>query len=146
MDSWYYSPYPEPYASQHKLYVCEFTLKYFRKKQTLLQHQAKLLVRHPPGGCVLKFKRWHASRVLAVGLQHLDKLLHRHLAGGWNFVKSLHAGRVFVCVWSGDAKELQIQFMPQNSMECFQDLSQRQVKVLLARFFNLSFLGLARIV
>lgn len=23
MDTWYYSPYPEPYASCEKLYICE---------------------------------------------------------------------------------------------------------------------------
>ena len=50
MDTWYYSPYPEPYASQQKLYICEYTLKYFRKKKTLLRHLTKLEVRHPPGG------------------------------------------------------------------------------------------------
>ena len=50
MDTWYYSPYPEPYASQHKLYICEYTLKYFRKKKTLMRHLAKLDLRHPPGG------------------------------------------------------------------------------------------------
>ena len=33
-----------------KLYVCEFTLKYFRKKKTLVRHLAKLDIRHPPGG------------------------------------------------------------------------------------------------
>lgn len=49
MDTWYYSPYPEPYASHDKLYVCEFTLKYFRKKKTLIRHLAKLEIRHPPG-------------------------------------------------------------------------------------------------
>ncbi len=49
MDTWYYSPYPEPYASQNKLYICEFTLKYFRKKRTLIRHLAKLEIRHPPG-------------------------------------------------------------------------------------------------
>lgn len=49
MDTWYYSPYPEPYASCHKLYVCEYSLKYFRKKATLLRHLAKLEARHPPG-------------------------------------------------------------------------------------------------
>lgn len=27
MDTWYYSPYPEPHASCHKLYICEYTLK-----------------------------------------------------------------------------------------------------------------------
>jgi len=49
MDTWYYSPYPEPYASANKLYVCEYTLKYFRKKSTLIRHLAKLEIRHPPG-------------------------------------------------------------------------------------------------
>ena len=27
VDAWYFSPYPEPFASQRKLYVCEYTLK-----------------------------------------------------------------------------------------------------------------------
>lgn len=49
MDTWYWSPYPEPYASQHKLYICEYSLKYFRKKRTLIRHLAKLEIRHPPG-------------------------------------------------------------------------------------------------
>jgi len=49
MDTWYYSPFPEPYASCHKLYICEYSLKYFRKKATLLRHLAKLKERHPPG-------------------------------------------------------------------------------------------------
>ena len=50
MDTWYYAPYPEPYSSQQKLYICEYTLKYFRKKKTLIRHLAKLDLRHPPGG------------------------------------------------------------------------------------------------
>lgn len=49
MDTWYHAPYPEPYASCSKLYLCEFSLKYFRKKRTLLKHLAKLDARHPPG-------------------------------------------------------------------------------------------------
>eukprot|EP00798_Chlamydomonas_sp_ICE-L_P017489 gene17489-23794_t len=49
MDTWYFSPFPEPHASATKLYICEFTLKYFRKKRTLLRHLAKLDIRHPPG-------------------------------------------------------------------------------------------------
>jgi len=49
VDTWYYSPYPEPYASRDMLYICEFTLKYFSKKKTLLKHTAKLQQRHPPG-------------------------------------------------------------------------------------------------
>jgi GNAT superfamily N-acetyltransferase len=49
VDTWYYSPYPEPYASCHKLFLCEYTLKYFRKKKTLLRHLGKCALRHPPG-------------------------------------------------------------------------------------------------
>jgi GNAT superfamily N-acetyltransferase len=49
MDTWYYSPYPEPYSSCEKLYICEYSLKYFRKKKTLLRHLAKLTLRAPPG-------------------------------------------------------------------------------------------------
>ena len=49
MDTWYYSPYPEPHASCERLYICEYTLKYFRKKKTLLRHLAKTKARQPPG-------------------------------------------------------------------------------------------------
>lgn len=49
MDTWYYSPYPEPYASLEKLHVCQFCLKYFGKEKTLIRHMAKCEMRHPPG-------------------------------------------------------------------------------------------------
>ena len=49
VDTWYYSPYPEPYASQQRLTMCEFCLKYFRKKKTLLRHCSKCQLKHPPG-------------------------------------------------------------------------------------------------
>jgi hypothetical protein len=49
LDTWYFSPFPEPYASCPKLYICEYSLKYFRKKRSLLRHLAKLEARHPPG-------------------------------------------------------------------------------------------------
>lgn len=49
IDTWYYSPYPEPFASQQKLFLCEFCLKYFRKRKTLLRHLARCDPLHPPG-------------------------------------------------------------------------------------------------
>ncbi|KDD77089.1 MOZ/SAS family protein [Helicosporidium sp. ATCC 50920] len=49
LDAWYYSPYPEPYASCEQLFICEYTLKYFRKRRTLLRHLAKCSTFHPPG-------------------------------------------------------------------------------------------------
>eukprot|EP00873_Tetraselmis_striata_P035272 jgi/Tetstr1/455536/TSEL_042358.t1 len=49
MDAWYYSPFPEAYSNQDKLYMCEFCLKYMKKKKTLLRHRAKCAWTHPPG-------------------------------------------------------------------------------------------------
>lgn len=48
----YYSPYPEPYCGCEKLYVCEYTMKYFRKPKSLERHLAKLQTRQPPGALV----------------------------------------------------------------------------------------------
>lgn len=47
--TWYYSPYPEEFNHLDKLYVCEFCLKYFRKKKTFVRHGEKCDFRHPPG-------------------------------------------------------------------------------------------------
>jgi len=49
MDAWYYSPYPEPFNALDTLHVCEFCLKYFAKRSTLLRHAARCDLRHPPG-------------------------------------------------------------------------------------------------
>lgn len=49
MDTWYYSPFPEPYCNHHTLYVCEFCLKYFRKGKTLVQHERRCPHTAPPG-------------------------------------------------------------------------------------------------
>ena len=46
---WYFSPYPEEYCKEAKLFVCEFCLKYMKKKHTLDRHRAKCELRHPPG-------------------------------------------------------------------------------------------------
>jgi len=49
LDTWYYSPYPEEYRSQSKLYVCEWCLKYMKKLSTLENHKKDCMIRHPPG-------------------------------------------------------------------------------------------------
>ncbi|GAB5363196.1 hypothetical protein AAMO2058_000862700 [Amorphochlora amoebiformis] len=56
MDAWYYSPYPEEQARDKKLYICEFCLKYFRKKKTLIHHAQKCILRHPPGNEIYRDK------------------------------------------------------------------------------------------
>ena len=49
LDTWYYSPFPEEYASDTKLYFCEFCLKYMHSKKTLVRHMHKCTDHHPPG-------------------------------------------------------------------------------------------------
>lgn len=39
IDTWYFSPYPEEFAKCSKLYLCEFCLKYMKKKKTLTRHK-----------------------------------------------------------------------------------------------------------
>jgi len=49
VEAWYYSPYPEEYAYEEKLFVCEFCLKYMKKKKNYLQHKGDCKCRCPPG-------------------------------------------------------------------------------------------------
>ena len=49
IDTWYFSPYPEEFAKCNKLYLCEFCLKYMKKKKTLERHKQKCDLKHPPG-------------------------------------------------------------------------------------------------
>jgi histone acetyltransferase MYST1 len=49
INSWYYSPYPEEYGKQKELYICEFCLKYMRKKKTIIAHKEKCKFKNPPG-------------------------------------------------------------------------------------------------
>jgi len=49
IDTWYFSPYPEEFAKVDKLFICEFCLKYMKKKKTLVRHKLKCDLRHPPG-------------------------------------------------------------------------------------------------
>jgi histone acetyltransferase MYST1 len=49
VDTWYFSPYPEEYANLDVMYMCEFCLKYMKRKSTLQRHQTKCDLKHPPG-------------------------------------------------------------------------------------------------
>jgi histone acetyltransferase MYST1 len=50
IDTWYFSPYPEEFTNDSKkLYICEFCLKYMKKKKTMDRHRVKCHMRHPPG-------------------------------------------------------------------------------------------------
>lgn len=39
IDAWYFSPYPEEYGKQSKLWICEFCLKYMKLERSYRYHQ-----------------------------------------------------------------------------------------------------------
>ncbi|XP_074647511.1 histone acetyltransferase KAT8-like [Tubulanus polymorphus] len=49
IDAWYFSPYPEEYGKQSKLWICEYCLKYMRLEKSFRYHQSQCTWRHPPG-------------------------------------------------------------------------------------------------
>lgn len=49
IETWYYSPYPEEYCGDEKMFICEFCLKYMKKQLTLLKHSEVCTRKSPPG-------------------------------------------------------------------------------------------------
>lgn len=49
IEAWYFSPYPNEYSNEKRLWVCEFCLKYMKKKRTFLRHRCECPCRGPPG-------------------------------------------------------------------------------------------------
>lgn len=49
VDTWYYSPFPDEFASCNTLYICEYCLKYMSNPKTYQRHTLKCELRHPPG-------------------------------------------------------------------------------------------------
>lgn len=47
--AWYFSPYPEEYAQEERLFVCEFCLTYCKNARTFRRHKADCSMRSPPG-------------------------------------------------------------------------------------------------
>ena len=52
--TWYSSPYPQEYAMQPVLYLCEFCLKYMKSRSILKRHRAKCNWFHPPANEVYR--------------------------------------------------------------------------------------------
>ena len=44
IDTWYFSPYPDEYGKQCKLYICEYCLKYMKLEKTFRYHQVRALI------------------------------------------------------------------------------------------------------
>jgi hypothetical protein len=49
METWYWSPLPPEFSGVRKLYVCEYDLAFFKRRDQMLRHLQKVRVQHPPG-------------------------------------------------------------------------------------------------
>lgn len=47
IDAWYFSPFPEDYGKQPKLWLCEYCLKYMKFEKSYRFHLVRL--GHSPG-------------------------------------------------------------------------------------------------
>ena len=52
LNAWYYSPFPESVHNCDLLYVCNFCLKYFSRRNTFRTHEAECLCCGPPGNLI----------------------------------------------------------------------------------------------
>ncbi|XP_065061787.1 histone acetyltransferase KAT8-like isoform X2 [Rhopilema esculentum] len=49
IDTWYFSPFPDEYGKQVKLFICEYCVKYMKFEKTYRHHQKTCTHRQPPG-------------------------------------------------------------------------------------------------
>uniref|UniRef100_A0A672YPF2 Histone acetyltransferase n=1 Tax=Sphaeramia orbicularis TaxID=375764 RepID=A0A672YPF2_9TELE len=56
IDAWYFSPFPEDYGKQPKLWICEYCLKYMKYEKTFRHHLVKSLTSDPV--CLQSHCQW----------------------------------------------------------------------------------------
>lgn len=49
IDTWYFSPYPDQYWGEERLFICEYCLKYMKRQKTLWTHMQECVSHCPPG-------------------------------------------------------------------------------------------------
>ncbi|UYV82838.1 KAT8 [Cordylochernes scorpioides] len=49
IDAWYFSPFPDEYGKQPKLWICEYCLKYMKFEKSYRIHLGPCKLRQPPG-------------------------------------------------------------------------------------------------
>jgi len=49
VDAWYFSPFPDDFGKQSKLWICEFCLKYMKFEKSYRFHLTDCPMRQPPG-------------------------------------------------------------------------------------------------
>ena len=56
MDTWYFSPLPKNFHNIDTLYVCEYDMALFVKREAMLRHLKKVRILHPPGVEIYRHK------------------------------------------------------------------------------------------
>ncbi|CAI6375904.1 unnamed protein product [Macrosiphum euphorbiae] len=56
IDTWYFSPFPEEYQKESKIWICEYCLKYCKLEKTFKYHMSQCIWRQPPGVEVYHYK------------------------------------------------------------------------------------------
>jgi histone acetyltransferase MYST1 len=68
-DAWFDSPFPEEYADERRLFVCDFCLKYHRKRRAYIAHKKTCELRHPPGNEIYRHPERRATATTAARAQ-----------------------------------------------------------------------------
>lgn len=68
IEAWYFSPYPEDYGKQPKLYICEYCLKYMKLENTYGRHLCDCDWQQPPGKEI--YRRGNISVYETDGKEH----------------------------------------------------------------------------
>lgn len=71
IDCWYYSPYPDDFAGD-RLFLCEYTLRYFRRRSTLEKHMSACTERSPPGVEIYRDSSRSVSAFEVDGREHKE--------------------------------------------------------------------------
>lgn len=76
IETWYFSPYPDEYCGDEKMYICEFCLKYMKRHLTLLKHCDVCTMKSPPGNAI--HNSFYASNALLI-LHNLKLQAERYI-------------------------------------------------------------------
>ncbi|XP_066427468.1 histone acetyltransferase KAT8 isoform X2 [Molothrus aeneus] len=71
IDAWYFSPFPEDYGKQPKLWICEFCLKYMKYERSYRLHLGQCQWRQPPGREI--YRKGNISVYEVDGKDHKEK-------------------------------------------------------------------------
>ncbi|XP_009007719.1 histone acetyltransferase KAT8 isoform X2 [Callithrix jacchus] len=71
IDAWYFSPFPEDYGKQPKLWLCEYCLKYMKYEKTYRFHLGQCQWRQPPGKEI--YRKSNISVYEVDGKDHKEK-------------------------------------------------------------------------